>query len=101
LNNRRKAKKPVMPIPRRAIEVGSGTAAVFVTTSDVFTAVITPDAPEKPRLLVNPTGPVLDSNVHTNDAFEVGANVTVTVSPLEAIVPGPDTNVKSVKVDVL
>jgi hypothetical protein len=28
LNSRRKARKPVMPIPKRAIEVGSGTAAV-------------------------------------------------------------------------
>jgi len=29
LNSRRRARKPVMPMPRRAIELGSGTASVM------------------------------------------------------------------------
>ena len=48
LNSRRKARKPVMPMPRRAIEVGSGTARNGY--GGVKGAVVAQGNPESPEL---------------------------------------------------
>jgi len=89
LNSRRKARKPVMPMPRRAIELGSGVVptGAELTFSEVVAVWMWSLAPENVGASdVEPMGPaVLVSNVNTTEPDEVASNVTVTVLPDSAI----------------
>jgi hypothetical protein len=77
LNKRRNAKNPVMPMPSKAIEVGSGIAAVDTPTESVpCDPVVTPvsDAVEK---VIAPGVLVVNSN--TKDPLAAAAKLASTV----------------------
>lgn len=88
LNNRRRARKPVMPMPKSAIEVGSGTAAVATPTESVpCDPVVTPvsDADEK---LIAPG--VLVVKLNTKDPLAAAVKLASTVFALISVYVMPE-----------
>jgi hypothetical protein len=79
LNNRRKAKKPVMPMPKRASEVGSGMVGARGVTEALTVPVSPEGTPDSDAL--NIVGVVADVKVHSRvDVVAVAAvKVTSTV----------------------
>jgi len=89
LNNRRRARKPVMPMPKSAIEVGSGTAAVVATPTESVPCdpVVTPvsDADEK---LIAPG--VLVVKLNTKDPLAAAVKLASTVFALISVYVMPE-----------
>jgi len=80
LNKRRNAKNPVMPIPKSAIEVGSGITAVATPTVTVpCDPEVTPDS-EAFENVIAPGVLVVNSN--TKDPLAAALNVASTVFAL-------------------
>jgi len=77
LKKRRNAKNPVMPMPKSAIEVGSGTAAVATPT---VTVPCDPEVTPVSEALENVIGPrVLVLNANTKDPLAAALKLASTV----------------------
>jgi len=92
LNSRRKARKPVMPIPKRAIEVGSGTPVVAVmltVTEPPVPVLFVSDASEN---VIGGAVPVWYEKVKVPDADGANeASISFDVNGLptsESVMPG-------------